>query len=800
MNNSTFTTATAAPVPINAPATASKLMSNGYRPVPCTGKRVLIDAWTTRDFTERDFEASQNVGIKTGDGIALVDIDVTDPTASAAITAEWLRRHHGALQRTGKAPKTAFLVASDIPSKVEVKLPDLGKGDKIEILANGQQFVAYGIHPDTKAPYHWHGLDPLDRILGVKAELPVVSEAALLDFLDWVRVNFGPKEADKSAKEPLSARAAADFKFDTDGKSDFWRNVNNTALVNLGMWVPALFPTAKKSANGAWRITSKDLGRDYQEDLSIHETGISDFGPENTQTAISLTMAFGGAPDPKAAAFWLCDKIGITPETLGWSGGKRARASSDYDAGQPGAAPSNAPDDLDLSQDALANDLGLRCWDSNARHVAAWSKWLFWTGTRWEVDDKLDHLTRIRAYLRERATDVLDGSEHKAAALDAEEEGKGDRLRRRAKDMAQTLRSKNTVVAVESLARSNRASVARSDAFDADRLLLGTPGGTVDLRTGELRPAKREDLITKLTACAPADPGTRPRLWLTFLHDIFDGDGELMAFMQRAAGYALTGLTTEHKLLFLHGTGRNGKSVFLNTLTAIWADYARRGAAETFLNTNGEKHSTGLAGLQGARLVVGSELPVGKTWDESVIKDLTGGDKMTARFMRGDFFDFDPQLTLMIAGNNQPSFRGVDEAIRARVVLVPFAVTIPPEQRDKGLPDKLKNEGPEILRWAIDGALQWLERGLDVPATVAAASAEYMDDEDTLGQFIGDDLQEVRGHFTSATDLHQRFAQWCEVQGLKSWTQLTLIKELKTRGFEPAKSNGRRGLKGLKLN
>ena len=133
-------------------------------------------------------------------------------------------------------------------------------------------------------------------------------------------------------------------------------------------------------------------------------------------------------------------------------------------------------------------------------------------------------------------------------------------------------------------------------------------------------------------------------------------------------------------------------------------------------------------------------------------------------------------------------------------MLVPFTVTIPPEKRDKGLFDKLKAEGPAILRWAIDGALQWQERGLDVPAKVAAASAEYMDDEDTLGQFIGDELLVVRGHFTCAQDLHHRFAQWCDAQGLKGWTQLTLVKELRTRGFEAAKSNGRRGLKGLKLS
>ncbi len=212
--------------------------------------------------------------------------------------------------------------------------------------------------------------------------------------------------------------------------------------------------------------------------------------------------------------------------------------------------------------------------------------------------------------------------------------------------------------------------------------------------------------------------------WLAFLHDIFAGDAELIAFIQRAAGYALTGETREHKLLFLYGTGRNGKSVLLNILFYIWGEYARRTHATSFLNSTGDKHPTDLAGLQGARLVAGSELPKGKTWDESVIKDLTGGDVLTARYMRGDFFDFDPQLTLFIAGNNMPSFRGVDEAIRARVVLVPFAVTIPPERRDTHLADKLKAEAGQILQWAIEGAVMWQQRGLDVPASVAAAPCD----------------------------------------------------------------------------
>jgi len=161
--------------------------------------------------------------------------------------------------------------------------------------------------------------------------------------------------------------------------------------------------------------------------------------------------------------------------------------------------------------------------------------------------------------------------------------------------------------------------------------------------------------------------------------------------------------------------------------------------------------------------------------------------------------EFDPQLTLMIAGNTQPSFRGVDEEIQSRVVMVPFSVTIPPKRRDTGLIDKLKAEGPQILRWCIEGVDMWLRRGLDVPEKVAAASAEYFDSEDTAGQFIEAEIERVVGGFERSAALHLRFTQWIERQGLGAWTQNTLIKELRGRGFTDAKSNGHRGLKGLRL-
>lgn len=465
--------------------------------------------------------------------------------------------------------------------------------------------------------------------------------------------------------------------------------------------------------------------------------------------------------------------------------------------GSSSGAPPDMPEAVELSQDALALEMGQRWWDENAKYVHTWGKWLFWDGVCWRVDDTRKNWDLCRDFLRWKADQVLEGADEKARKLHDQREA--DRLKKWAKAQAVALRHKMTVASVEALAQSNRESAARSADFDSELMLLGTPGGTVDLRSGTLRPARRSDMITKQTAVAPAEKGAEPERWIQFLREIFDNDFVIIDFMQRAAGYALTGMTNEHKLLFLYGTGRNGKSVFLNTLMWLWNDYARKAAAETFLNSQVERHSTDIAGLNGARLVIGSELPRGKTWDDSVIKDLTGGDKMSARFMRQDFFEFDPQLTLMIAGNTQPSFRGVDEAIRSRVVMVPFTVTIPAERRDTGLQDKLKAEGPAILRWCLEGVDMWQRRGLDVPAKVAAASAEYFDNEDTIGQFIGDEFDLIEGGFEASTDIHARFKQWAERQGLMAWTQNTLIKELRGRGFTDGKSNGKRGLKGGKL-
>ena len=442
--------------------------------------------------------------------------------------------------------------------------------------------------------------------------------------------------------------------------------------------------------------------------------------------------------------------------------------------------------DPDLSHDSLALDLSKAGFSKDARYVHKWGKWFFWTGTCWKEDDRLLHFTAIRDFLRSKAGELLEWVGKK---VDCVSEKEKRALLKWGADNAKTIRQAATVYSVETLARSNSDLVATADQLDANLDFAGTPGGTIDLRCGRLIPAARNHWITKQCTVSPAPEGTPAPLWEAFLQRVFSDDHELIRFMQRTAGYALTGHVGEHKLLFLFGTGSNGKSVFLNTIYKIMGDYSKRAAAQTFLNSPGEQHPTDLAGLHGARLVIGSELPAGKTWNEAVIKDLTGGDIITARFMRQDFFDYMPQFTLFIAGNHRPSFSGIDEAIRRRVCLVPFTQTIPAEERDHELPEKLTAEWPAILRWMIEGAEEWYKVGLCVPEAVSAASADYLEDEDTLSNFFRENLDVDPLGRLPVADMYTRFRKWQCAQGIKQvWTKKAMSTAFAERGIRTRKS------------
>jgi putative DNA primase/helicase len=447
----------------------------------------------------------------------------------------------------------------------------------------------------------------------------------------------------------------------------------------------------------------------------------------------------------------------------------------------------------DLSHDQIALDLSRAGWANDARFVPVWGCWLFFDGVRWVRDDKLHHMTAIRDFLRGKSAQLIQWAERRAATLPNPEDR--DKLLAATRRKATELRQAANRAAIEQTARSNADLVATVEQFDADLDVLGVPSGAVDLRTGETLAPNRAAYITKAAAVDPAPAGTRAPLWEAFLHRIFAGDAELIAFVQRAAGYSLTGYTREQRLLFLYGNGANGKSVFLNTLQWLLHEYAKRAPADVFLESRNEQHPTSLAGLHGARLVVSSELPPGKSWNEAIIKDLTGGDVITARRMRQDFFEYVPQFALMVCGNHQPTFRGIDEAIRRRVLLVPFTVTIPKEERDHQLAEKLKAEGPAILRWCIAGAVEWYRQGLNPPASVEAASADYLDGEDMLGEFLADCTTRIPGAGERIAAIYQRFAMWSQQRGLHSpWSQHALTRALGERGLTIKRGNDGRYL------
>jgi putative DNA primase/helicase len=337
--------------------------------------------------------------------------------------------------------------------------------------------------------------------------------------------------------------------------------------------------------------------------------------------------------------------------------------------------------------------------------------------------------------------------------------------------------------------------------WDSALFLITTGNETFDLRTGEGRPPSQNDYITKKMACVCAPPGTPHPLWSTFLDRVTAGDKELQSFLQRFIGYCLTGDVSEHVFVFAYGTGANGKGTFINTVAKIFGDYSTIADVGTFIASTHEPHPTDVAKLHGSRLVIAQETQKGRKWDEPKIKKMTGGDPLSARFMRQDFFDFNPTFKIFIAGNHKPRLENVDEAMRRRLLLVPFTVQIPPEERDTELPAKLLEEGPAILRWCIDGCLEWQRLGLAPPKVVTDATNDYFSDQDTIQQWL-EDCTEDRGSFafTAVGQLFASWKAWSEERGMSPSSAKMLSEALQDKGYTKARDQyGTRGFKSIVL-
>ncbi len=424
------------------------------------------------------------------------------------------------------------------------------------------------------------------------------------------------------------------------------------------------------------------------------------------------------------------------------------------------------------TEDALALAFTRR-YHQDWRYVSGWGKWLVWDGQRWRTEDTLASTDLIRHVCRHAS---LKASNPKAATK---------------------LAGSSTISGVERLARSDRRHAATTDEWDADIWLLNATGGVVDLRTGRIRPHDRHDRMTKIATATPRGPCSQ---WLSFLNDVTDGDKDLQGYLQRMVGYCLTGSTSAHALFFLYGTGANGKSVFVNTLTSILGDYSSTAPMDTFVETRGDRHPTDLAGLRGARFVTAIETEQGRRWNESKVKAITGGDKVSARFMRQDFFEYTPQFKPIIVGNHKPAIRNIDEAMKRRFHLIPFTVTIPPERRDGKLTGKLLAERDGILAWAIEGCLAWQRAGLHPPECVVSATNEYFEAEDALGQWIEERAQIHPEAKQATADLFADWREWAERAGEYTGSIKRFAELLITRGFMSTRLHGGiRAIKGLIL-
>lgn len=402
-----------------------------------------------------------------------------------------------------------------------------------------------------------------------------------------------------------------------------------------------------------------------------------------------------------------------------------------------------------------------------------WKDWLLWDGKRWQPDEN----GKITGLAKETAKSIF------AEASQAND-----------KDEAKTIvkhafksQYKTRLEAMTALAQCQVP--VSPDELDADPWLLNVQNGTLNLKTCEIQPHNRQDKITKL-APVEYDPYAKCPQWQAFLQKVLAGDETLIQFVQRAVGYSLTGSTREQCFFVLYGTGANGKSVFLTTLQSLLADYATQADFSAFLVKHNDNSSNDIARLKGARFVSASETGAGKRLNESLVKQLTGGDVITARHLYSEFFEFKAQFKLWLASNFKPTITGQDLGIWRRVRMIPFTVTIPPEEQDHDLTEKLKGELPGILTWAVCGLEDWQNKGLGESEAVSEATKGYRDEMDILGPFLDECCFFEPSARVKTSTLKQAYAEWCLANGEKPFGRVMFANCLQSRGCNPIKGTG----------
>jgi putative DNA primase/helicase len=720
-------------------APSSKITPESVGKIP--GLRMANDLWVgfdwrkmsaTPDDVRQWVRWNANVGVRT-DRFPCIDIDCADAKLAAQIEGIARRKLGPAPARVGNAPKCALAYILEPNEKPFGRLRlwirwGTEKKYLVEILGEGQQYVVWGTHPKTMQPYTWDRWP--ERLTGITLER---ARAFLEEVKETVEMMGYDTEAEGDGRG-MSARPK-----DQEGllapSMDELR-----AVVDLLPNDNSVAPTR----NDWLRIGAAIKAAAGEEE----EREAADLFVSWSMQWEGNDFVEGNTPDDSRENFRRLKP----PFAVGWPllaemareyGFDDSPFEVDEEAPETTPTASEPAGPKFLSDQWLATKV-VKATRGVLRFIPAKEQWLVWTGARWQPDAEMLAEDQIKLELRKLA-----------AQIDAQaggSEGEAKNASREARDIC----SSGKLTAVTRLVKSDRAIAVAVESLDHNRWILNTPGGIVDLNTGQMSAPDPDQLCSRITAVTP-QWGPHP-VWSKFLAEATKGDMDLQKYLQRLMGYSLTGSVREHTFAFIYGEGGNGKGVFINAMMGVLADYHRDSPMETFVASNSDRHPTELAALVGARLVTASETDVGKRWDEPKLKRLTGGDPITARGMRENFFTYRPCFKLVFAGNYKPETRNLDPAMRRRMHLVPF--TNKPETPDPMLGEKLEAEYPQILAWAIDGCLAWLESGLQAPASVRVATEEYFEESDPLGQWL---LEATKpAHESITTPLLDLYGSWKE--------------------------------------
>jgi putative DNA primase/helicase len=338
----------------------------------------------------------------------------------------------------------------------------------------------------------------------------------------------------------------------------------------------------------------------------------------------------------------------------------------------------------------------------------------------------------------------------------------------------------------------------KADDLDKDHWLFNVRNGTIDLRTGELKEHNQDDLITRI-ANVDYDPNADCPAWKQFIMEIMNYNTELITFIQNALGWAITGDISEQSMFILFGTGANGKSTFLNTIMNIVGDYAVATPTETFMKKQGDHISNDLARLRGTRFVTTTEAEHGRRLSEPLIKQMTGNDQMTARFLYGEYFNFVPTFKIWMATNHKPVIKGTDHGIWRRIKLIPFITRIEEEKQDKHLERKLIQEASGILNWLLEGAKRWYKEGLKTPKIIINATDEYRAEMDIIGNFIKERCVHGEGDSIQARELFKCYQEWCNENNEHASCERIFSLRIKELGIVQKRHKDARYWQGLQL-